>query len=348
MTSAQKKSLRFSSFPYFPPPFLPLHYFNAFSLSFSKGSKVYKCDLCGMVAHGAPKKCYEKASKTCGMNPEMQYLVRAGRQLLRTAAAEHRVVHTNEQYDGVATVNKFSKEVQEKKKSDVFIFNDVILILWESNSHLASSSYEFCTLFYYFNPVLKEPAQVRSMTPTLLEVRPPSGDVLHSLLFESEDETSGVLKTLEDRIRDCAPGEAKEMDEHGSEIDKSRPVWFTLPSTCPVPDGSGGSFMAYIVNIKFRDSGQEQVVLKRYNQFWILHQKLKVFFLSLSLSLFLSFSLSLFLSFSLSLFLSFSLSLFLSFSLSLFLSFSLSLFLSFSLSLSISSATLSFFHIFFF
>ena len=248
-----------------------------------------------MYTHGAPKKCYEKAPNTCGMvDPEMQYLVRAGRQLLRTSSVEHRVVHTNEQYDGVATVNKFSKEVQEKKKSDVFIFNDVILILWESSSHIASSSsYEFCTLFYFYNKVLKESAQVRSMTPTLLEVRPPSGDVLHSLLFEAEEETAGTLKTLQDRIDQEKEGEKKEMDEHGSEIDKTRPVWFTLPSTCPVPDGNGGSFMAYIVNIKFRDSDQEQVVLKRYNQFWILHQKLKVFFFFFFFFFFFNFPLSL-------------------------------------------------------
>eukprot|EP00009_Paramoeba_aestuarina_P008007 CAMPEP_0201517218 /NCGR_PEP_ID=MMETSP0161_2-20130828/8378_1 /ASSEMBLY_ACC=CAM_ASM_000251 /TAXON_ID=180227 /ORGANISM="Neoparamoeba aestuarina, Strain SoJaBio B1-5/56/2" /LENGTH=703 /DNA_ID=CAMNT_0047914647 /DNA_START=122 /DNA_END=2230 /DNA_ORIENTATION=- len=254
----------------------------------SKGSKVYSCEVCNMHSHGAPKKCYEKIPKTCGMSPDMKYLVRAGRQLLRTGSAEHRVVHTNEQYDGVATVNKFSKEIQDKKKCDVFVFNDVIMILWEKSVNeneakqkgikgfMSTSPYEFCTLFYYYNPVIKELAGVRSMTPTLLEIRPPSGEVLHSLVFETEEETAGMLKALEDRIAEYAKKDSKvEMDEHGSEIDKSRPVWFTLPSTCPVPDGNGGSFMAYIVNIAFRDSDQEKVVLKRYNQFWILHQKLK-------------------------------------------------------------------------
>ena len=261
-----------------------------------KGSKVYHCEVCQSNSHGAPKKCYEKVAKTCGMADDMANLVRAGRDLLRTGSAEHRAVHTADQYDGVAT-NKFSKEIQEKKRADLFCFNDCILVLWEkkieasSDEHskkdrtkgikalMATSPYEFCTLFYFYNHVKKDLASVKRLAPTVLEIHPPSRGVVHSLYFETEEECTTWLKVFEDRLIESKPQDQKvEMDEHGSEIDPTRPVWFTLPSTCPVPDGSGGSFMAYIVNIKFRDSDQEKVVLKRYNQFWILHQKLKVCF----------------------------------------------------------------------
>lgn len=254
---------------------------------------MYHCGGCKQNSHGAPKRCYEKVPRTCGMDDDDANLVKARRDLLRTGSALHRAVHTAEQYDGVAT-NKFSKEIQEKKKADVFLFNDIILVLWEKSldinssmdehgrkkglkSLMSTSPYEFCTLFYFYNATKRELAVVKRLAPTVLEIHPPGGGVVHSLYYETPEECDSWFNFIEERIRGSQPKEEKvEIDEHGSTVDHSRPVWFTLPSVCPVPDGAGGSFMAYIVNMKFRDSDQERVVLKRYNQFFILHQKLKV------------------------------------------------------------------------